>query len=111
MRGEHRTAFCSVRPPGHHARPSQAMGFCFFNNIAIAAAYALEKYALKRVAIVDFDVHHGNGTEEMFADDQRIMMCSFYQHPLFHDMRQDRPATNLVNIPVAPYTRGYALRP
>src|SRR3546814_2848048 len=85
MRGEHRTAFCSVRPPGHHARPSQAMGFCFFNNIAIAAAYALEKYALKRVAIVDFDVHHGNGTEEMFADDQRILMCSFYQHPLFPD--------------------------
>src|SRR3546814_19557442 len=67
MRGEHRTAFCSVRPPGHHARPSQAMGFCFFNNIAIAAAYALEQSALKRVAVVDFQLHHGNGTEESFA--------------------------------------------
>jgi acetoin utilization deacetylase AcuC-like enzyme len=110
MHGEHRTAFCSVRPPGHHARPGQAMGFCFFNNIAVAAAYALEKYALNRVAIVDFDVHHGNGTEEMFAGDPRVLMCSFYQHPLFPGVRQDPPADNMVNLPVDAYTKGDALR-
>lgn len=110
MRGAHRTAFCSVRPPGHHARPGQAMGFCFFNNVAVAAAYALEHHGLERVAIVDFDVHHGNGTEEMFAGDPRILMCSFYQHPLFPGMRLDPPPDNMVNVPVDAYTRGDALR-
>ena len=110
MQGEYRSAFCAVRPPGHHARPSQAMGFCFFNNIAVAARYALDQYGLDRVAIVDFDVHHGNGTEEMFAGDERVLMCSFYQHPLFPGTRCDPPPPNMVNIPVDPYTKGDALR-
>lgn len=105
-----RTAFCSVRPPGHHARPDQAMGFCFFNNVAIAATYAIEKYGLDRVAIIDFDVHHGNGTEEAFAFDPKILMCSFYQHPLFPDLRQYPPPDNMVNIPVQAGTDSATLR-
>ena len=110
MAGKARTAFCSVRPPGHHARPSQAMGFCFFNNIAIAAAYALERYALERVAIVDFDVHHGNGTEEMFADESRVLMCSFFQYPLYPNAGCQSTAKNMLNIAVDAYTSGATLR-
>ncbi len=106
MQGSHKTAFCSVRPPGHHAEPDAAMGFCFFNNIAIAAAYALEVYDLKRVAIIDFDVHHGNGTERAFANDPRVMMCSFYQHPLYPDRHVENPGANMVNVPVPAGTRG-----
>ncbi|MDS1141954.1 histone deacetylase family protein [Pusillimonas sp. SM2304] len=110
MQQTHRNAFCAVRPPGHHARPAQAMGFCFLNNIAIAAAYALEQYGLERVAIIDFDVHHGNGTEEMLAGDPRVLMCSFFQHPLFPGQYQHPPAENMVNIPVDAYTKSDALR-
>lgn len=110
MAGAHTNAFCAVRPPGHHARPAQAMGFCFFNNVAVAAAYALERYGLKRVAIVDFDVHHGNGTEDIFAGDSRVLMCSFFQQTLFPWSYQDPAAQNMVNIPVDAYTRGSDLR-
>jgi acetoin utilization deacetylase AcuC-like enzyme len=110
MEGKSNTAFCAVRPPGHHARHAQALGFCFFNNVAIAAAYALEKYALQRVAIVDFDVHHGNGTEETFAGDSRVLMCSFYQHPFFPDLHVEPPPGNMFNTPVAAYTTGAQLR-
>jgi acetoin utilization deacetylase AcuC-like enzyme len=110
MAGKAQTAFCSVRPPGHHARPSAAMGFCFFNNIAVAAAYALEKYAVNRIAIIDFDVHHGNGTEEIFSGDDRVLMCSFFQHPFFPNICQGEPAQNMVNIPVDAYTKGDTLR-
>lgn len=81
--GESDNAFCAVRPPGHHARPRQAMGFCIYNNIAVGVAHALEAHGLERVAILDFDVHHGNGTEEMFADDPRVMLCSSFQHPFY----------------------------
>jgi len=83
MAGEMPNAFCSIRPPGHHATHNASMGFCFFNNVAIAAKYALERHNLKRVAIVDFDVHHGNGTEDIVKDDERILMVSFYQHPFY----------------------------
>ncbi len=98
-------AFCAVRPPGHHAERARAMGFCFFNNIAVAVAYAMERYDLKRVLIVDFDVHHGNGTEQIFADDERVLMCSFFQSPFFPDSFQDPAAQNMVNIPVEAYTK------
>ena len=74
MRGECRNAFCAVRPPGHHAERDRAMGFCLFNNVAVGAAHALAAHGLARVAIVDFDVHHGNGTEDIFADDPRVLM-------------------------------------
>lgn len=75
--------FCAIRPPGHHAESNQAMGFCIFNNVAVGAAYALSKYQLKRILIVDFDVHHGNGTEQIFRDDPRVLFCSSFEHPLF----------------------------
>ncbi len=110
LEGEACTAFCAVRPPGHHARPAQAMGFCFFNNIAIAAAHALEHHGLERVAIVDFDVHHGNGTEEAFLRDERVLMCSFYQHPLFPDMWARDPGPNMINVPVPPYAEASVCR-
>lgn len=108
--GDARTAFCAVRPPGHHARPHQAMGFCFFNNIAITALYAIEKYGIKKIAIIDFDVHHGNGTEETFAHDDRIMMCSFYQYPLFPENHVADPGPNMINVPVEAYSGGDVIR-
>jgi acetoin utilization deacetylase AcuC-like enzyme len=79
--GEVDNAFCMVRPPGHHARPSQAMGFCIFNNIAIGARYIQERYNLKRILIIDWDVHHGNGTEEIFYEDPSVFYISLHQYP------------------------------
>jgi len=108
--GRAETAFCSVRPPGHHALPDQAMGFCFLNNVAIGAAHALAHYGLERVAVIDFDVHHGNGTEAIFAGDERVLMCSFFQHPLFPGTGAERSASNMVNIPVPAYTKGPDIR-
>ncbi len=110
MRGEVENAFCSVRPPGHHAERARAMGFCFFNNVAIAAAHALEVHGLERVAIVDFDVHHGNGTEDIFAGDPRVLMASTFQHPFYPYSGTDNPAPNMVNVPVPAGTRGEAFR-
>jgi acetoin utilization deacetylase AcuC-like enzyme len=101
MRGECRTAFCAVRPPGHHAERDRAMGFCLFNNVAIGAAHALAAYGVERVAIVDFDVHHGNGTEDIFSDEARVLMVSTFQHPLYPYSGLDNPAENMVNIPLA----------
>lgn len=93
-------AFCNVRPPGHHATRSQAMGFCIFNNIAVAAAYALEHYKLSRVAIVDFDVHHGNGTEDIFAADERVLFCSSFQYPLYPNTGDVPSGGNIENLPL-----------
>ena len=83
MAGEVDDAFCAVRPPGHHAEPGRAMGFCVFNNVAVGVAHALEVHGLERVAVVDFDVHHGNGTEAMFRDDERVLFCSTFRHPYY----------------------------
>lgn len=111
MAGEMRNAFCAVRPPGHHAERSKAMGFCFFSNIAIAAKYALERHGLKRVAIVDFDVHHGNGTADIVRGDGRILMVSFFQHPLYpFSGAGDAAEPNMVNLPVPAHTRGMDVR-
>jgi len=101
MDKEVQSAFCAVRPPGHHALRDAAMGFCFFNNIAVAAAHALEEHHLERVAIIDFDVHHGNGTENIFAGDERVLMCSIFQHPFYPYCGTDNPAPNMVNVPLA----------
>lgn len=104
MRGETRRAFCAVRPPGHHATPDQAMGFCLFNNVAVAAAHALSVHGLERVAIVDFDVHHGNGTADIFAADARVLYASTHQMPLYPGTGAavQRGVGNLVHVPLAP---------
>ena len=100
--GELENAFCCVRPPGHHAEPDRAMGFCFYNNVAIAARHALEAHGLERVAIVDFDVHHGNGTEAAFRGERRVLMCSFFQHPFYPYSGAETIAPNMSNIRCRP---------
>ncbi len=103
-------AFCAVRPPGHHAERDRAMGFCFFNNVAVAAAHALDKHGLEHVAILDFDVHHGNGTENIFADDERVLLCSTFQHPFYPNSGYDCAASNVVNVPLAAEADGAVFR-
>ena len=110
LRGEVDNAFCSTRPPGHHATRDESMGFCFFNNVAIGARHALDVMGLQRVAIIDFDVHHGNGTEDIIAGDDRVLMCSFFQHPLYPNSGDVPKGPNMVNVPIPPYTRGLAVR-
>jgi acetoin utilization deacetylase AcuC-like enzyme len=110
LAGEIDNAFCSVRPPGHHATSSASMGFCLFNNVALAARRALEVHGLERIAIVDFDVHHGNGTEEIFAHDPRVLMVSFFQHPFYPFSGAEAGAANAVNIPVPAYSDGRIVR-
>jgi acetoin utilization deacetylase AcuC-like enzyme len=104
MLGGDPVAFCAVRPPGHHATATTAMGFCLFNNIAIAAAYARDRYGLERIAVVDFDVHHGNGTQDIFVADPRVAYYSTHQAGLFPNsgLRRDRGAGNLLNILLPP---------
>ncbi len=113
MRGEVENAFCAIRPPGHHATPDSPMGFCLFNNVAIAAKHAMQVYGLRRIAIIDFDVHHGNGTEAAFAEDARVLMVSFFQHPLYPYSGVHPAGTapsHLLNIPVPAHTRGDVVR-
>lgn len=108
--GEIANAFCPVRPPGHHARKSAAMGFCFFNSIAVGARHALDSHGMERVAVIDFDVHHGNGTEEIFADDEKVLMASFFQHPFYPYSGTGNAAKNMVNVPLPAGTRGDVAR-
>ena len=98
-----RRAFCAVRPPGHHATTTTAMGFCLFNNVAVAAAHALDKHGLERVAIVDFDVHHGNGTQAIFESDPRVLFASSHQRPLYPGTGgvRERGIGNMANAPLA----------
>lgn len=100
MSGEARAAFCAVRPPGHHAERERAMGFCFINNAAVAALHAIEAHGLDRVAIVDFDVHHGNGTQDLFEKDGRVLYISTHESPLFPGTghESERGVGNIVNV-------------
>lgn len=110
--GETRTAFCAVRPPGHHATGNTAMGFCLFNSIAVAARHALDKHGLSRVAIVDFDVHHGNGTQAIFETDPRVLYLSSHQLPLYPDTGRsdERGVGNIVNASLPPGATGAQFR-
>jgi acetoin utilization deacetylase AcuC-like enzyme len=110
IEGRYDNAFCSVRPPGHHAEPARAMGFCFFNNVAVAARHALEVHGMQRVAIIDFDVHHGNGTEAAFSGDSRVLMCSIFQHPFYPFSGADNQAPNMCNVPMPARSKGMAVR-
>jgi acetoin utilization deacetylase AcuC-like enzyme len=113
MAGRAQNAFCAVRPCGHHATTGRSMGFCIFNNVGVAAAYALEVKGLDRVAIVDFDVHHGNGTEDMFSAPkwrERVLMTSFFQHPFYPHSGTASPAPNMINVPLAAGSDGAAAR-
>jgi acetoin utilization deacetylase AcuC-like enzyme len=100
MRGEADNAFCAVRPPGHHACRARPMGFCIFNNVAVAARHAVAAHGVGRIAIVDFDVHHGNGTEDIFAGDPGVLMVSTFQHPFYPYCGTESPAVNMVNVPL-----------
>ena len=112
MAGDARRAFCAVRPPGHHATGTTAMGFCLFNNIAVAAAHACDRHGLARVAVVDFDVHHGNGTQAIFEADPRVMYVSSHQLPLYPDsgFADERGVGNVLNLPLPPGTGSDAFR-
>ena len=112
MAGESKLAFCAVRPPGHHATGDTAMGFCLFNSVAVAAAHALHGHGLKRVAIADFDVHHGNGSQDIFAREPRVMYASSHQAPLYPDtgLASETGVGNLANAPLAPGSGSMAFR-
>jgi acetoin utilization deacetylase AcuC-like enzyme len=110
MSGKYSAAFCSVRPPGHHALRSRAMGFCIFNNIAVGAAYALSHHPVGKVAIVDFDVHHGNGTEDIFSDNPSVMLCSSFQHPFYPWSGAETESDHIINVPLPAGTDGRGFR-
>ena len=110
MSGEMQNAFCNIRPPGHHAGRSGASGFCIFNNVAAAAAHALEHHGLQRVAIADFDVHHGDGTEDIFHDDPRVLLCSTFRHPFYPYCGADSGNDHIINVPLAAACTGVEFR-
>lgn len=110
MRGEVSNAFCAVRPPGHHATRARPMGFCMFNNVAVGAMHALEVHGLERVAVLDFDVHHGNGTEDAFHDDPRVMLCSTFQHPYYPYSGSESSNDHIINTPLPAQTDGAGFR-
>jgi acetoin utilization deacetylase AcuC-like enzyme len=110
LRGETKRAFCAVRPPGHHAEEDQAMGFCFFNNVALGAVVALARPGIDRVAILDFDVHHGNGTVDIFRERPEVLVCSSFQHPHYPHRLFDLQRPNIVNTPLPAYTKGIGFR-
>lgn len=103
-------AFCCVRPPGHHAGRNRAAGFCIFNNVAVGAAHAMAHHDIKRIAIIDFDVHHGDGTEDIFRHDPRVMLCSTFQHPFYPYHGADSRTERMINVPLPESTDGTGFR-
>ena len=110
MDGTANPVFCAVRPPGHHATRDTAMGFCLFDNIAVAAAHAMNAHGIERVAIIDFDVHHGNGTEDIFRDDDRVLFCSSFQHPFYPFTGHEKTTRNLIDVPLKAGATGVDFR-
>ena len=108
--GDVKSVFCCVRPPGHHAERNRAMGFCIFNNVAVGAAHALQAHGLSKVAIVDFDVHHGNGTEDIFQNNPSVMLCSSFQHPFYPYSGGSTRSDHIINLPLPAGTDGHAFR-
>lgn len=110
LAGEYDNAFCNVRPPGHHAESQRAMGFCLFNHVAVGVHHALHRHGLERVAIIDFDVHSGNGTEEIFRGEPRVLFCNSYQYPLYPNINTPSVEQELINVPLAAGTDGGRFR-
>ncbi|WP_299183692.1 histone deacetylase family protein [uncultured Neptuniibacter sp.] len=108
--GKSQNAFCAVRPPGHHAEHNIPMGFCFYNNVAIAAMHALQQPGIERVAIFDFDVHHGNGTVDIFKDRPEVLVCSTFQHPFYPERYSDIQRDNIINCPMDAHSDGMVFR-
>jgi acetoin utilization deacetylase AcuC-like enzyme len=100
LSGKTDNAFCCVRPPGHHAGRANSAGFCIFNHIAVGVAHAFAQYNIKRVAIIDFDVHHGDGTEDIFKDNPNVMLCSTFQHPFYPHRGANSRSSNMINLPL-----------
>lgn len=110
LAGTVNNAFCAVRPPGHHAESDHAMGFCLFNNIAVGVAHAIAHHHLQRVAILDFDVHHGNGSEEIFRDNPQVMLCSTFQHPFYPYSGANSATERMINVPLPRGSNGGVFR-
>nr|WP_316642437.1 histone deacetylase family protein [uncultured Roseateles sp.] len=110
LKGEAPSAFCCVRPPGHHAERGAAMGFCFFNNVAVGIRHALDVHGVERVALIDFDVHHGNGSEDILRDDERVLMCSIFERGLYPFSGEEDQARNMVNVPLPTRSGSEAFR-
>jgi len=110
VRGETQRAFCAVRPPGHHATRDAAMGFCIFDNVAVGIRHALDVHGLERVALADFDVHHGNGSEDILAGDERVLMVSTFERGLYPFSGEVPAAANMANVALEPRSGGEALR-
>jgi acetoin utilization deacetylase AcuC-like enzyme len=110
MQDEAKAVFCNVRPPGHHAERDKAMGFCLFNNVAVGVRYAMNEYQLERIAIIDFDVHHGNGTQHIFQHDKRVLLCSSFEHPFYPGYDEEMDDDHILNVPLPAGTHGKVYR-
>jgi len=106
MSGKADNAFCCVRPPGHHAGRRNAAGFCIFNSVAVGVAHAISEHDIERVAIIDFDVHHGDGTEDIFRTNPQVMLCSTFQHPFYPGRGADTRSEHMINVPLPANTNG-----
>ena len=106
LQGKADNAFCCIRPPGHHSGKSNSAGFCIFNHVAVGVAHAMKQYNMKRVAIIDFDVHHGDGTEDIFKDNPNVMLCSTFQHPFYPHRGAESRSKNMINLPLPAKANG-----